>query len=482
MVLYPQNNNLPAGIGALGDVFDDGGSQAVTPVKVFIGHNLGNRTFALYVPMHEFYRLSEVANDRGEDGSKPVAQRKLDEKHAGNLARYILRGLVSATVMRRERNHAAVPPAFRLIEETLGRQPYMSLQPLVANIRTCKPEGSNLPGHRMVHEGETACFKVMLRQDDVLWVVDGQHRRYAMRLVFDFLEELRKSHRYPKKNCLFPGREDTEVSAEELQLWLECFEVARTHCTVMVEVHLGLGLDEERQLFHDLNNLGKKIEKGLALRFDGSNAINAFIKSELIDGGLVPVSERDKVDWDDDAIPYKDLAGVNAHLFLNKTNINSAKPAEVESKLEIAKRFWLAVAMIPGFGDPGAKRKTVAAQPVVLKALAKLTYDYAFGRGRDEELLDRVLDGITDLDFSHDNPMWRFYELRADERAALGLDGLAAYLPPVEPGKNRDIGSYQGGFMRFGVRHNDIFPILADMIRWHLRLPNRHEQAVASAA
>ena len=28
--------------------------------------------------------------------------------------------------------------------------------------------------------------------------------------------------------------------------------------------------------------------------------------------------------------------------------------------------------------------------------------------------------------------------------------------------------------MRFGAKHNDIFPVLADMIRWKLRLPNRH--------
>ena len=27
--------------------------------------------------------------------------------------------------------------------------------------------------------------------------------------------------------------------------------------------------------------------------------------------------------------------------------------------------------------------------------------------------------------------------------------------------------------MRFGAKHNDIFPLLADMIRWELNFPSR---------
>ncbi len=29
--------------------------------------------------------------------------------------------------------------------------------------------------------------------------------------------------------------------------------------------------------------------------------------------------------------------------------------------------------------------------------------------------------------------------------------------------------------MRLGAKHNDIYPILGDMIRWALKLPSRHE-------
>ena len=42
-----------------------------------------------------------------------------------------------------------------------------------------------------------------------------------------------------------------------------------------------------------------------------------------------------------------------------------------------------------------------------------------------------------------------------------------------------DIGKFQGGFMRFGAKHNDIYPILGDMLRWSLGLANRHKRVQA---
>jgi hypothetical protein len=32
--------------------------------------------------------------------------------------------------------------------------------------------------------------------------------------------------------------------------------------------------------------------------------------------------------------------------------------------------------------------------------------------------------------------------------------------------------------MRFGAKHNDIFPIIGDMIRWKLNLPKRGEKNI----
>ena len=132
--------------------------------------------------------------------------------------------------------------------------------------------------------------------------------------------------------------------------WEECFEVARTYCTILVEVHLGLKTEEERQLFHDLNQLGKRVDANLALQFDNSNPINLFIKEVLISKLNLRVTEFEIKNWseDDGAVSRKDLVAVNALLFLNKTNISGATPALMEGKSTIAHQFWTAVMAIPG--------------------------------------------------------------------------------------------------------------------------------------
>lgn len=475
--MIPSQNGLPTPLATLDDMLD-GGDTSEKPMKVFIGHNLGNRTFMMQMPMHEFFGMSEVANDPGRDGDS-IAQRKLDPLHAQKLAQYLLKGLVSAAIERR--SILKKPPLSKLIEfmETLGRQPYMSIQPLVVNIRECDPRGQDIRGERMIDERsqETASFKVYLAQRHVLWVVDGQHRRKGMQNVFEFLEGLRSTKTYPKKGNLCGFNDGQPLSVDELSAWEECFEVARTYCTLLLEVHLGLRPEEERQLFHDLNRLGKKVDTNLALQFDSSNPINLFIKDGLIEKIGIRVTEQEVKNWSDDngRITRKDLVAVNALLFLNKTNINGATPSMVQGKFDLAYRFWTAVDAIPGFGEDKAREKTVAAQPVLLKAIAKLTFDLGFSNrrpGNGDQLVDELLSRLTDIDFSHDNPMWRYYEFDLAQRSLRNLDGLEAYLPDDESG-NRDIGSYQGGVMRFGAKHNDIYPILADMIRWTLKLPSR---------
>lgn len=481
--MYPSQDSLPTPIGTLDSLMEEG-STSSKPYKVFIGHNLGNRAFLMSIPMHDFYSMSAVANERGANG-EPVAQRKLDDAHAHKLAQFVLKGLISAAIERRLLLKQPVSEPLEKMLNQMGGQPYLSLQPIVANIRSSNPRGANLPGFRMItKEEETACFKVMLSQHDILWIVDGQHRRKAMEMVFEFLKNFQSSHRY-KKGGLFIS-ESMEASKEEVSIWNECLDVARGFCTVTVEAHLGLDIDQERQLFHDLNNLGKKVEKTLALQFDNSNPINRYIKEVLIDDvlGMEPI-EKDIANWQEDTgqLTLKDIVAVNAILFLNKTNISGATPADVENRKDVATAFWTAVKSIPNFGIPGAKLKTVAAQPVVLKALAKLAYNYAFNKRKSAgstENLETLLRGIPALDFNHTNPAWRYYQFTKQERQFNGVQSLQEYLPSDDEGFNRDLGGFDPStkVMRFSVKHNDIYPILGDIFRQALSLPSRNEKAI----
>lgn len=110
--------------------------------------------------------------------------------------------------------------------------------------------------------------------------------------------------------------------------------------------------------------------------------------------------------------------------------------------------------------------------------MAKIAFDLNFSNRRPDngaELYEMFLTKLDDVDFSHENPVWRYFELEQSEIDEGSLTELRDWLPPTDTGANRDIGSYQGGFMRFGAKHNDIYPIIGDMIRWQVGLPNRHK-------
>lgn len=457
-IMYPTNDGMPAPLCPEG--YDDDESQTVESLYTLVSHNLGNRTFTMSIPMQKFYSISAVANEQTVGDADEVAQRELDPAHAKKLAVYILKGLVARVINTRLEKNLAVPPEFFAMQAVLGKQPYVSLQPFVANLRGRK----NYPATRMVTtHGETAGFKVCLTQQDILYVVDGQHRREALRMVFEFLEQARMGVR-SKKSLINPA---DPVTPEEKVLWETCYKDTRGHVSVQVEVHLGLTVEEERQLFYDLNNLGKKVEKAMALSFDSANPINSFVKSLT----NIRLSDKDSKSWDDDdgTLLHKDAVAICAHLFLNKTTANGATPKALVDKTHVGVRFWSRIAALPGFGQKSAKKLTVVAQSVFLKALAKLVFDFAFGKQKDPDALDKLLNNLDTVDFSHNNPLWRAHTLTTAELA--GFPGLEEYAPNILA---RDLGTYQGGVIRYSPKHNDVIPVLGDLIRWKLGLPNRH--------
>lgn len=481
--MYPKNGDLPTPLHqdmASLDALVDAGDVNETPFNVFIGHNLGHRVFTMSVPFRKFYDISDVANDR-EAG--PVAQRPLDISHAKKLAMYMVKGLVSAAKMRRLAGNKDVPGAFGDLMRLLGDQPYFSIQPIVCNVRGVTPGASGVDGIRGFRletaTRETAAFRVFLSERHILWVIDGQHRRHAADMALEFLEAVRQTGRYPGKGAVLFGEKGQPVSEEEMLVWNEAWDAARSYATLSVEVHLGLTIEQERQLFHDLNRLGKKVDASLALQFDSSNPITHFIKRAIAGDLGMQLSDTEPKDWtvDTGSLVLKDVVAVNAIAFLNKGNIAGATPAVVEPRETVVFDLWSRIVEIPNVGADRAKEKTVAAQPVVLKALAKIAYDLNFSNRRPEngqELWSLFLDKIPEIDFSHTNPMWRYYAMSPEEREQSKLTELSTYLPE-DTGMNRDIGGFQDGLMRFGAKHNDIYPVLSDMIRWASGLPSRRE-------
>lgn len=461
----------------LGGLRNSGNDTNLRPYRVLIGHNMGFNTLLLCVPLDKFYDMSEVANaqnieEKSVYDGEEVAQRELDPKHAEGLATYMLKGLFASVEAKAKARSTELSEEFYEMQEVLGPQPYLALQPITANIRSCDFGGEAL----RVEQSPDGTVTVFLAPQHVLWVIDGQHRRAAMRILFEFLKDITTTLKYPRR-ALYPGAESGNPTAPgELQVWNLILEAWRSGCTVMAEVHLGLDARQERQLFHDLNNLTKKVAASLAFSFDNANPINVFIKEQLIeaDGALFKdkVVERDNTPWVDDKgfITRKDLIAINSLLLLNKSNARGASPGAVSHNKEYAHRFWGAISQIPNFGVPQAKMKTVAAQPVLLKSLAKLAYTFGLGRSEDQKALAKLIAGIPSVNFSHANPMWRFNRLTDEERQQ-HCPGLADYLPSgfVEVGSFDE----QQQIFRFSPLHNDVVPAIGDMVRWSLKLPNR---------
>jgi DNA-sulfur modification-associated len=458
--------------------------------QVLSGCNLGSPTLVMCLPLQEFYDRSFVANSDNLSSienlkEEPIAQRPLDPRHSFKLAVYILKGLFpSVESYYRARLGREPSPAFYRLWESLGRAPYQSLQPITANLRSCIPGGRDLKFRRFP-DGRITVF---LSPAHTLWVLDGQHRREAMALVGQFLKEIQRTRRYPTVPALHPEMPPgSEVSEEDYDLWGEILGFGFAAATVVVEVHLGLDSHQQRQLFHDLNNLVKRVDTNLAYDFDRANPINLYIKENLVEHGILKArivdSEPIGRDWEKQPGTFKrkDIIAVCAILFLGKHNVTGASPGAVARLEHYADQFWKLVGAIPGFGESGSKLLTVAAQPVVLKALARLFFEYHVGKGKgrrkDPESFQKLIESLKagKLDFSHSNPLWRSLQLSPEEREKK-FTGLGDYLPA-----NRSLSTLgvfdptlgDHGVMIFGSRHNDIYPVLADMIRWNLSLPSR---------
>jgi hypothetical protein len=451
------------------------------------GSNLGNRTLLVAMPVREFYDQSEVANEQTietvpEFEGQVIAQRPLDKVHAASLATYMLKGMVKSAIGDFKFRGESAPDSLIDLQKQIGDQAYLSLQPVTVNLRKTEfGEFDNLYPKKNA-DGVIVGYQIGLASHHTLMVVDGQHRRFAMDMLYDYVKDVVQFKQYPSKNSqvFSSATKGGGLTAAELAAWNLVLEQLTGQNTVMVEIHLGLTPIQERQLFHDLNKLVKKVPAGLALKFDTANPINQFVTEQLIETNLIHVDESDQADWHKDtgAISRKDLIAINSFLFLGTGSEKKASPMDIEASKDIALRFWTQVKQIPNFGVPSSRTLTVAAQPVVLKALAKLTRQFLRTENGRQNAAD-LLNSIPKIDFSHTNRLWRYYQLKGTAEAdSLKKDfaGLETYLPSDDEGYNRDIGAFdnQKNWFRFSPRTNDVVPILGDMFRWMVKGPSRH--------
>ena len=463
------------------------GQRTGFEAPILTGFNMGNRTVSLVVTMEKFREISAIANEAriipGDDHNG-VAQRPLDEGHAKKIAIYILRGLLASVKAKFDSDGETIPEELEDILIELGEGPYQGLQPFTGNIRNCEFGGDDLE----LEKKSDGLLILRLLQGQIIMVVDGQHRRFGYNLLTDWLNDILMTGRYTssRKGGLYlpDGREETpELTPEELRIWGSVYEEARAHCTVDVTVHLGLSISQERQLFHDLNNLGKKVEPSIAQAFDQANPINIFIRKWVegearILGDVRIVNEGSKKGGKkkttelttDGSIIRDDLVIANSLLFAGMTNPAGIPNSKVDQKL--GERFWRAVSRQPHFGEPGWHEKTLLAQPTMIKALAQLAYNFAGSREANEEHLETLLVALEEgtIDFSAVNFLWRTYLIDDyEDRFA----GISEYLTPASVRNSYATLDPDSNVLRFTSNTRDVARYLGDLVRWQLKLPVR---------
>jgi hypothetical protein len=482
-----RNINKPKTLADL----DSGVDSTARTYPALIGENLGHTTLKFSMPISQFINISAVGNRKNIDENEIFsgefhAQRNLIRDHAVGLAKYTLMGLVRAEIKSRLLKNPEIDKEILAIKEGLGDPAYASLQPIVCNIRNCEPGGADIPIADIGDDFRTTTgiYNVTLSQKHLLWVVDGQHRREGFEMVLEFLKKVTNTYKYPEKGLYKPEsyNKGSLISEKISDFWMSIKEIATGRSTIAIECHVGLNDKEEQQLFFDLNSKTRKVVQSLAFQYDHTDPINGYVANSLIEDGILSFkpTDRDVTDWrqDDGSLARKDINNVTCLLCLGKSNSKGSTPALIKSRTSIMDHFWKTIMDMPHFGENNAKSNTLLAQPVVLKALAKLCYDLYFGHTsiQNIEHYKKLITSLknNDINFSHNEEMWTGLFIETNEERAQKFPGMEKYVfVPNETNLDAGIHDKTNNWIRFGNRHNDIFPRLGDIIRWKLNLDPR---------
>ncbi len=453
------------------------GGRGTVDLPMLSGWNLGSSTLNVTMNMDTFREVGLVANEAriiaiGE-GPEQIAQRQLMPDHAKKLALYILRGLLAGVKARWTAEDKHIPDCLNDILAELGEGPYQALQPFTANIRNIQEGG-------LEFEDTAAGTILHLHKLQKLFVVDGQHRLRAAELVYEWLNTLLTNAKYPKKG-LWIG-DTQEMTPEEMEVWIAALTEFSTAFTVDVTVHVGLNVEQERQLFHDLNVLGKKPSNAQALAFDSANPVTKYVTDRLAPGGsvhglqLVDTGHKKSATKLEGAAIYRDdLVNTCALLFRGAFNQSGITPPDVIGSEGYADAFWKALGQQPNWGAPDWEKRTLLALPTMLKGMAFLVRSFHNGEeARDKGVAhakrDAIINAIADgaVDFVHTNPLWRAYLMSQEQREAT-FPGIEDYITPDTSREPYGTWDEDAGRLLFGSNTRSIARYLADLVRYQLR-------------
>jgi hypothetical protein len=334
--------------------------------------NQGRPTFTGRLTLEQFAELTVVHNrkwaDHAGESMDVVTQREIIDAHANGLATFMLQGLVDATILRLrdEQREPTIIEMLEKIQDRVGHGAHYGL-PQVTLVLTGEFEV------RLIKDGEdVVAAKLALPAGRFFVVADGQHRREAARRVRDFLNDVVGTRRIPLKGKFYP-QSDAPMMADEMEAWVAILETFRSWTLISFEAHIGLSVDQARQMFTNYNCHVKPVKLQTSLEFDQSNPINQFAKNWVQDQ-VMSAAGPAGVKFD-----LRELGSMHGFLFLGKTTIKSA-PYDIVENIPTAKEFWTLVLN----AQEWQRKNSLLHEIPVLKALAKAWF-YVFIARRNQQ-------------------------------------------------------------------------------------------------
>lgn len=128
--------------------------------------------------------------------------------------------------------------------------------------------------------------ELVLKHGSKLGILDGQHRIMALGFVNEqLLKEVRKLERIKADYLVRMRRDPRDLHArDELEqvegmiVELEARRLALMETTLSAQIYIGLGEEEERQLFGDINSKVLLVNKELGQFYDHTDPLNNIVK------------------------------------------------------------------------------------------------------------------------------------------------------------------------------------------------------------
>jgi len=231
-----------------------------------------------------------------------------------------------------------------------------------------------------------------------LYISDGQHREGGIERALKRVEQ-----------ALDEAREINDTEA--MEYW-ENILVKFEEMTIPVVIFTGLTKDEEKQLFHDLNNLGTAVTATQALHLDQTDPFNRMAKQLIAE---IPKLKKYGVDTNAKQLSDKKTEVATLAVWNNCIRIllNGSSDAEIkkdwdsdwnyEQQKEVVKDFWTTLLdVLPD--DYTNKEKYMITKSVFIQGLAAWGHKLIF-----EDVLPNwksIIYELHDFDWGYQNDIY----------------------------------------------------------------------------